>query len=51
VTEFDEETLFNELTPDERTRVVDGMRRRLSRLRPEELVLRYPIVYASGVRP
>ncbi len=51
VTEFDEETLFDELSREEREQAVDGMRRRLSRLRADDLVMRYPIVYASGVRP
>lgn len=51
VTEFDEETLFDELTRKEREQAVNGMRKRLSRLRSEDLVMRYPIVYASGIRP
>ncbi len=51
VTEFDEQTLFEELTAAERQTLLRGLRARLGRLRADELVLRYPIVYASGVRP
>jgi ubiquinone/menaquinone biosynthesis C-methylase UbiE len=51
VTEFDEETLFDELSRSDRAKVVDGLRARLSRLAADELVLRLAIVYASGIRP
>jgi SAM-dependent methyltransferase len=46
--EFDEEDLISSLTSEERERVLDGLRERLARLDPDDLVLRYPIVYARG---
>lgn len=48
---FDEETLFDDLTGAERARVVDGLRTRLGRLPEDDLVLRLPIVYASATKP
>ena len=50
LTEFDEETLFEELDPDVRTRLLATLRARLSRLSRDELTMRFPIVFASGRR-
>ncbi len=50
LTEFDEETLFDELDPAIRTDLLAVLRRRLSALRPDELAIRFPIVFASGRR-
>ena len=50
VTEFDEASLFEELDPDERERIVTTLRRRLARLSASELTLRLPIVFATGRR-
>jgi ubiquinone/menaquinone biosynthesis C-methylase UbiE len=50
LTEFDEETLFDELDPDLRDRLLATMRDRLARLSREELTMRFPIVYAAGRR-
>jgi SAM-dependent methyltransferase len=50
VTEFDEETLFAELEPDVRERLLADLRRRLARLTPVEMTMRFPIVFASGRR-
>lgn len=49
--EFDEEDLVSNLTAGKRERLLDGLRRRLEALPPDDLVLRLPIVYASGIRP
>ena len=49
--EFDEEDLISSLRPSERKRLLDRLRERLGALPPDDLVLRLPIVYASGVRP
>jgi SAM-dependent methyltransferase len=49
--EFDEEDLISSLTAGERERLLDALRERLTRLPPEELALRYPIVYARAIRP
>ena len=51
VAEFDEEDLVASLSAGERERLLDGLRERLSRLSPQDLTLRYPIVYARGIRP
>jgi ubiquinone/menaquinone biosynthesis C-methylase UbiE len=48
--EFDEETLFEELEPDPRERLIASLRERLSALSPDEMTMRYPIVFASGRR-
>ena len=48
--EFDEETLFDELDPDLRERLTGELRRRLARLTPEQLTMRFPIVFARGRR-
>jgi SAM-dependent methyltransferase len=50
LTEFDEETLFAELGPDVRERLVDDLERRLGRLSPDQMTLRFPIVFAMGRR-
>lgn len=50
LTEFDEESLFDEMGTAERRRFLQRFRERLMALRPEELVFRVPIVYASGRR-
>lgn len=47
-TEFDEESLFAELEPDERVVIVAKMRARLDALTGDQLTLRLPIVYVSG---
>ncbi len=48
--EFDEETLFDELDPELRERLTGELRRRLARLTPEQLTMRFPIVFARGRR-
>ena len=50
LTEFDEETLFAELEPDVRERVVTTLRERLGALSPDQMTMRFPIVFASGRR-
>jgi ubiquinone/menaquinone biosynthesis C-methylase UbiE len=50
LSEFDEETLFAELEPDERERLVAALRRRLGALSADEMTMRFPIVFASGRR-
>jgi ubiquinone/menaquinone biosynthesis C-methylase UbiE len=49
--EFDEEDLISSLSAEERERLLDALRERLTRLPPGELALRYPIVYARAIRP
>jgi ubiquinone/menaquinone biosynthesis C-methylase UbiE len=48
--EFDEETLFDELEPALRKRLVATLRERLSALSPEQMTMRFPVVFASGRR-
>ena len=48
--EFDEETLFAELDPDVRQRLVAELRTRLTALSAERMTMRFPIVFASGRR-
>ncbi len=48
--EFDEETLFAELEPDLRERLVTTLRERLTALSPDQMTMRFPIVFASGRR-
>jgi SAM-dependent methyltransferase len=48
LTEFDEQSLFAELEPDERADIEREIRRRLDRLTPEQLTLRLPVIYAAG---
>jgi ubiquinone/menaquinone biosynthesis C-methylase UbiE len=50
LTEFDEETLFAELDPVLRDRLLATMRERLARLSSDELTMRFPIVFAAGRR-
>lgn len=50
LTEFDEQSLFEELEPDERDRLLATMRERLGALSQDELTMRAPIVFASGRR-
>jgi SAM-dependent methyltransferase len=51
VEEFDEEDLFDQLTRRQRQRVADALVERLSALPEDDLVLRLPIVRATGVVP
>jgi ubiquinone/menaquinone biosynthesis C-methylase UbiE len=48
--EFDEESLFDELVRKERAYLLGTMRERLGALTPEDLTMRFPIVYVSGRR-
>ncbi|HEX5147566.1 MAG TPA: methyltransferase domain-containing protein, partial [Candidatus Limnocylindrales bacterium] len=50
LSEFDEETLFDELDRKERAHLFRTMRERLGALTPDDLTMRFPIVYASGRR-
>lgn len=50
LSEFDEESLFDELTRKERQHVLSTMRRRLSALPATDMTMRFPIVFASGRR-
>jgi ubiquinone/menaquinone biosynthesis C-methylase UbiE len=50
ITEFDEETLFDEMDRTDRRRFLMLFRERLMRLEADELHFRVPIVYASGIR-
>jgi SAM-dependent methyltransferase len=50
MTEFDEASLFEDLTPGERARLVGGLRDRLARLPVASMTMRFPIVYAMGHR-
>ncbi len=49
--EFDEEDLISNLPSRDRDRLLSGLRERLEGLPSDALVLRLPIVYASGIRP
>jgi SAM-dependent methyltransferase len=49
--EFDEEDLISNLPAADRKRLLGGLRERLEALQPDDLVMRYPIVYARGIRP
>jgi ubiquinone/menaquinone biosynthesis C-methylase UbiE len=51
VSEFDEEDFFDELTRRQRQRVTDRLLQGLAELAPGDLVLRLPIVRATGVVP
>ena len=48
--EFDEETLFAELEPDLRERLVTMLRERLTVLSTDQMTMRFPIVFATGRR-
>jgi ubiquinone/menaquinone biosynthesis C-methylase UbiE len=50
LTDFDEETLFEEMPRAERRRFLARFRERLMALDPDQLHFRVPIVYASGRR-
>lgn len=50
LTEFDEETLFAELEQPLRTEILETLRERLTALSPEEMTMRFPIVFATGRR-
>jgi SAM-dependent methyltransferase len=50
LTDFDEESLFDEMGRTERRRFLREFRERLMALRPDEMAFRVPIVYASGRR-
>jgi ubiquinone/menaquinone biosynthesis C-methylase UbiE len=50
VTRFDDESEFAEMEPARREALEHLLLGRLRRFRPEELVMRMPIVYASGIR-
>jgi ubiquinone/menaquinone biosynthesis C-methylase UbiE len=50
LSEFDEETLFAELDPDLRARLIGELQDRLVRLSTDQMTLRFPIVFASGRR-
>lgn len=50
LSEFDEETLFEELEPSVRARLLATMRDRLTGLSPADMTMRSPIVFASGRR-
>jgi ubiquinone/menaquinone biosynthesis C-methylase UbiE len=50
LTEFDEETLFEELDPELRNRLLATMRKRLARLSADDFTMRFPIVFAAGRR-
>jgi ubiquinone/menaquinone biosynthesis C-methylase UbiE len=48
--DFDEESLFDELDPALRRRLESTLRDELARLTPDELTMRFPIVFAMGRR-
>ncbi len=48
--EFDEASLFEELETAFRERLLGRLRERLARLSPDELTMRFPIVFGSGRR-
>ncbi len=50
LTQFDEETLFDELEPELREQLLATLRERLGRLSADELTMRFPIVFAKGRR-
>jgi hypothetical protein len=50
LTDFDEESLFEEMDRTERRRFLRQFRERLMALQPDEMAFRVPIVYASGRR-
>ena len=47
-TQFDEESLFAELEPDERVEIEGEILEGLKRLSPDELTLRLPVIYVKG---
>lgn len=46
--EFDEETLIAELEPELRERLLASLRTRLEALSPDQMTMRFPIVFASA---
>jgi len=50
LSEFDEESLFDELDRKEREHLLSTMRSRLSALSAADMTMRFPIVFASGRR-
>jgi hypothetical protein len=48
LTEFDEQSLFDDLERDERAEIEETILARLQELGPSDLTLRLPIVYAMG---
>jgi ubiquinone/menaquinone biosynthesis C-methylase UbiE len=48
--EFDEETLFAEFESDLRDEVIATLRARLAAMSPDQMTMRFPIVFASGRR-
>ena len=50
LSEFDEQSLFEELEPEVRDRLFATMRDRLADLSPDELTMRFPILFAAGRR-
>jgi ubiquinone/menaquinone biosynthesis C-methylase UbiE len=50
LSEFDEESLFDELEADTRKRLESMLRAELARLTPDEMTMRFPIVFAKGRR-
>jgi SAM-dependent methyltransferase len=49
ITEFDEESTFAELSPEERSRAERRLLERLRSLSPDDLTMELPIVYVTGV--
>jgi ubiquinone/menaquinone biosynthesis C-methylase UbiE len=50
MTEFDEVSLIEDLEPDERARLLAGLRDRLARLSGAAMTMRFPIIYATARR-
>lgn len=50
LTEFDEDSLFDEMDPAIRDGLLAMLRQRLTALPPDDLTMRFPIVFASGRR-
>lgn len=50
LSEFDEQSLFEELDAETRDRLFGTMRDRLARLSPDDLTMRFPILFAAGRR-
>ena len=50
LSEFDEESLFDELEAAARERLESTLRDELARLSPDEMTMRFPIVFARGRR-
>jgi ubiquinone/menaquinone biosynthesis C-methylase UbiE len=48
LTQFDEQSLFDDLERDERVEIEETILARLKKLDPEDLTLRLPVVYAMG---